>query len=139
LVADELVHETADLPGFFADTVAYARVLPFKVCNHLTHRRGIDRYFGNATGSASQRCGDAYRRAHLFASNWAEKASSDGGIVIVGRAVSETASIVFNPSPVMRATVFSSGRTSPRSASFRSVAIVTPPAVSVKRSEEHTS
>ena len=46
--------------------------------------------------------------------------------------VPRTASSVLRPSPVMTSTTRSSGSMSPRSASLASVAVVTPPAVSVK-------
>ena len=56
----------------------------------------------------------------------------DVRVDLVARNVPRTASSVFRPSPVMTSTTRSSRPMSPRSASLASVAVVTPPAVSVK-------
>src|SRR5690348_3671167 len=101
---------------------------------HLAHVCAVDLGLGLATGRGTKLRGnlDADRhQARTPAPSAASKAATVGAIEHVSN-VPRTASSVLRPSPVMTSTTRSSRSMSPRSASLRSTAVVTPPAVSVK-------
>src|SRR3990170_6454225 len=74
----------------------------------------------------------AVTSASMIRSSTRSKSRRPGLILIAGARAPSIASTVFSPVPVMYATMTSSGAKTPRTASARRTATVTPPAVSVK-------
>src|SRR4051812_37411019 len=134
LAVDVDVDEAAQGAVAVREAVAQVRVLAVERLEHGADGAALDRHRRRAAGRAAQLRGELDGDGHQTCaplSTAVSKASKRGSISCASN-VPRTASSVLRPSPVMTSTTVSSRPMSPRSASLASVAVVTPPAVSVK-------
>src|ERR1700689_2073165 len=138
LVGQKDVHEPAQLATLVEQALGEARVPRIEGVEHLADGGAVHGHLAGPTGERPQLGRDPHADAHRSSPRsksapraWS-KASSVGPITAVGPTESRSASTVFRPWPVTRATTRSSERTIPAAASLASVAMVPPPAVSAK-------
>src|SRR2546429_6240003 len=96
----------------------------------LPHGGAVDQRLGLPAGSRAQLRGDLDEHRHqaVTAAGRADSNASTLASMLCTTKESRTPSSVFSPSPVISSTTRSPGSISPRSASLRSTAVVTPPA-----------
>src|SRR3954454_9149957 len=130
VLADVDVDEPTQLAVVVEDACPDAGVLGVELVEELGQgRRAVDRDLRLTAGQRAQDRRHPHGHSH-YASPASRNDSNDALIVAVGCATGATASSVFSPSPVLRITVSASGSSRPDASSLRSVATVTPPAVS---------
>src|SRR4051812_24301019 len=134
LAVDVDVDEAPQRAAVVGEPLAQLRVLAVQPVEHRPDRRPLDRDLRLPAGRGAQLGRDLHRDGHhATAPAWTLLSNcSNRGSISCASKVSRTASSVLRPSPVMTSTTRSPGPMSPRSASFASVAVVVPPAVSVK-------
>src|SRR4051812_48399185 len=134
LAVDVDVDEAAQAAVAVRQAVAQLRMLRVERLEHGADGVALDGDCRLAAGGGAQLRGELDGDAHQAlapAITVASNASNRGSISWASN-VPRTASRVLSPSPVIPSTTVSCGSMSPRAASLARVAVVTPPAVSVK-------